>query len=151
VQLVEKAFDKGKKKTAAATIAVRADVAKADVVGSTELLREVFETLRRRAERVTPADGRIDVRIRVRTDGARRVAEVAVADGGPRLSDARRARLFEPFSDAAALQEGTGLELAAAAGVVKSHGGAISADATGEAGTTIVVRLPETAARTKER
>jgi signal transduction histidine kinase len=112
------------------------------VIGSPDLLRGVIETLRQRAERTTPSSGRVEVRSRLRVEGVRRVVEITVTDGGPRMTDEARARMFEPFPDAASLQEGTGLELAALAGVVRAHGGSMASLAAGEVGTTIVVRLP---------
>jgi signal transduction histidine kinase len=151
-ELVAHAFAaRSKKKTAGPTITVKAADEKAETLGSAELLRGVFETLRRRADAVTPGDGKIDVRVQVRVDAGRRIVEVSVTDGGPRLADARRARLFDPFPDAETLRDGTGLELAALAGVVRDHGGAATASAAGPVGTTIVVRLParETGAQPK--
>jgi len=140
--LVERVFAKTKKKAAGPTFSVRSETEKAEVVGSPDLLRGVFETLRQRAERTTPQSGRVEIRARLRAEGARRVVEVLVTDGGPRMTDVARARMFEPFPDAASLQEGTGLELAASAGVVRAHGGSMASLPAGEVGTTIVVRLP---------
>ena len=113
----------------------------AEVLAAPGLLRAGLEHLRERAERVTPAGGRVEVRTQSRTEGGRRVVEVAVTDGGPRLADDRLARLFDPYPDAESVQDGTGLELAALAGIVRDHGGSISASAAG-IGTTILVRLP---------
>jgi len=141
-QLLERVFAKPKKKGVGPAFVVRTAEDKVEVLGAPELLRAALETLRQRAERTTPTDGRVDVRMQVRADGGRRVVEISVTDGGPRLADARRARLFEPFPDVETLQEGTGLELAALAGIVRAHGGSTSASSAGALGTTIVVRLP---------
>jgi signal transduction histidine kinase len=112
------------------------------VLASQELLRAGLESLRDRAARVTPAGGVVRVTTQLRADEGRRVVEIAVTDGGPALAESVRARLFDPYPDAAAVQDGTGLELAALAGIVRDHGGSVAARAAGAAGTTIVVRLP---------
>ncbi len=114
------------------------------VLASPELLRAGFEILRNRAARVTPPGGAVEARVNVRTEAMRRVVEIAVTDRGPALSDERRSRLFDPFPDAEGVQDGTGLELAAFAGIVRDHGGSIAALPGGEEGTTILVRLPAT-------
>ena len=112
------------------------------VLASEVLLRAGIETLRNRAVRVTPARGTITVRTRLVTEGARGV-EIAVTDGGPAVSDERCAHLFEPYPDAASVQDGTGLELAGVAGVVRDHGGSIVARPQDGGGTSIIIRLPE--------
>ena len=114
----------------------------AEVLAAPELLRAALESLRARAARVTPAAGRIEVRTSLLDDAGRTCVEIAVTDGGPALTEGHRARLFEPYPDPDTIQDGTGLELAALAGVVRDHGGTVSALDAAPAGTTIVVRLP---------
>jgi signal transduction histidine kinase len=141
-QLVEGVFSNGRKHGIGPALVERPANERAEVTGAPDLLRAAFEALRHRAERTTPPGGRVEVRVQVRADNGRRFVEVSVADGGPRLSDAGRARLFEPFPDAESLQDGRGLELAAVAGIVRGHGGSTSATSPGPVGTTITVRLP---------
>lgn len=112
------------------------------VMASADVLRAALESLRDRALRLTPAGAAPEVRTALRTEGGRRLVEVSVTDGGPRLTDEQRDRLFEPYPDAAGIQDGTGLELAALAGVVRDHGGEVDARAAAAGGTTIRVRLP---------
>jgi signal transduction histidine kinase len=114
----------------------------AEVLAAPEVLRTGLEHLRDRAERVTPAGGRIEVSTRFADIDDGRVVEIAVTDGGPAMPAERRARLFEPYPDVDAIQEGTGLDLAALAGIVRDHGGTVAALAGPAGGTTIVVRLP---------
>lgn len=140
-RLVAEVFGEHEGPGSRAARVVRPAAQGAVVLASEELLRAGFEILRNRAERVTKSGG-AEVRVNVRTEGTRRVVEVAVTDGGPLLTDERRSRLFDPYPDAEGVQDGTGLELAAFAGIVRDHGGSIAALPGGESGTTILVRLP---------
>jgi len=75
--------------------------------------------------------------------GARATAdqwEIVVADHGPGIPDALRARLFTPFFTTR--PEGTGLGLAIAHEVVTAHGGTIEVRSEPGEGTTFIVRLP---------
>ncbi len=73
--------------------------------------------------------------------------EISFRDTGPGIRLDSLPHLFEPFfttkgplgSD---LTAGTGLGLAVAQGVVKNHGGAITAENNDEGGATIRIRLP---------
>lgn len=68
--------------------------------------------------------------------------EIGVSDNGPGIADALRGRLFEPFASTKG-QRGTGLGLAVSRKLVEQHGGTIDVVATGAAGTTMVIRLPD--------
>ncbi|BBD77757.1 PAS domain-containing sensor histidine kinase [Hydrogenophilus thermoluteolus] len=75
--------------------------------------------------------------------GARATAdqwEIVVADHGPGIPDALRARLFTPFFTTR--PDGTGLGLAIAHEVVTAHGGTIEVRSEPGEGTTFIVRLP---------
>ena len=73
--------------------------------------------------------------------------EIAVADNGPGIPDAVRARIFEPFFTTKAAGVGTGVGLSVCKAVVTAHEGEIAAEGGAGAGTRIVVRLPRAAAR----
>ena len=111
-------------------------------LGAYELLRAGLESLRDRAMRVSPKDASIRADVELRVEDGRRFVDVRVTDAGPALTDDERASLFEPYPDAAAVQDGTGLELAALAGIVRDHGGTVEALAASGGGTTILVTLP---------
>jgi signal transduction histidine kinase len=129
-------------KDGAGRFVVRTGDAPTTVLASHDLLRAGLECLRDRAVRVTPPGAPVEVRVEPRPDAGRRVVEVAVTDGGPPLTDEQRDRLFDPYPDSAGVQDGTGLELAALAGIVRDHGGAVEASAAPSGGTTIRIRLP---------
>ncbi|MCE2883318.1 MAG: ATP-binding protein [Planctomycetaceae bacterium] len=66
---------------------------------------------------------------------------ILVRDNGPGISDAVRARLFEPFVTSKG-QRGTGLGLAVARKIAERHGGRLEVGETSRSGTTFVLWLP---------
>jgi two-component system NtrC family sensor kinase len=66
---------------------------------------------------------------------------ILVRDNGPGISDAVRARLFEPFVTSKG-QRGTGLGLAVARKIAERHGGRLEVGETSRSGTTFVLSLP---------
>ncbi|WP_088288122.1 HAMP domain-containing sensor histidine kinase [Kineosporia sp. A_224] len=86
------------------------------------------------ARRHTPAGTRVEVRVGV-VDGA---LDVGVADDGPGIPEALRARVFEPFARGG--RGSTGLGLAVVRAVATAHGGGVDLD-SGPAGTTVRLRF----------
>ena len=85
------------------------------------------------------------VRLSARREGE--FVALAVADGGPGLTAAQRARLFQPFERLGAERggvAGTGLGLALSRQLVESMGGRIGVESEPGAGATFTVRLPAT-------
>ncbi len=66
---------------------------------------------------------------------------ISVADSGPRVGDEARARIFEPFAEAAGSPRGAGLGLATVFGLVAQNGGLITVG-NGHGSTTFDVLLP---------
>lgn len=124
------------------TIYVDAPTA-APVSGDALRLHQVVHNLVGNALKFTPADGRIEVR--VRADGNWQC--VQVSDNGRGIAPELLAQMFEPFSqgDEASRrrQAGVGLGLALVRHIVELHGGEVRADSPGEGlGATFTVRLP---------
>ena len=70
-----------------------------------------------------------------------------VADNGPGVDDAARARLFEPFFTTKAEGAGTGLGLAVSRSLARDHGGDVVLESRGaEAGASFLLVLPLVAA-----
>ena len=83
------------------------------------------------------------VRLQAETDGD--ILVLSVADSGPGLDAAQRARLFQPFERVGAQHgavPGTGLGLALSRQLVEAMGGGITVDSTPGRGSTFRVHLP---------
>ena len=109
------------------------------------VLREAVTNLLDNAIKYGPAGSVIDVRARL--DGDQAV--IAVADQGPGVAAAHRARIFDRFFrlDEARSREngGTGLGLAIAKWAVEEHGGRIDVDENPSGGSVFRITLPLTA------
>ncbi|HET6178345.1 MAG TPA: ATP-binding protein [Candidatus Sulfotelmatobacter sp.] len=70
------------------------------------------------------------------------------SDDGPGLKDPKR--IFDPFYTTKSVGKGTGLGLSICYGIVKEHGGDITANNNPEGGAVIEVRLPAAATATLE-
>jgi len=68
--------------------------------------------------------------------------QLTVRDTGPGMEPEVAARIFEPFFTTKGIDQGTGLGLAVAHGVVRSHGGAISVESSPGRGSLFQVWLP---------
>ncbi|MCM2347838.1 ATP-binding protein [Acidovorax soli] len=89
------------------------------------------------------AAGRADAPITIHIECQGDRLAIAVQDQGAPLSDAERARLFEPFYTTR--PDGLGLGLAICRGIAETHGGALQArpaGAAGEPGMVFELLLP---------
>jgi signal transduction histidine kinase len=71
---------------------------------------------------------------------------VRVSDRGPGIPCHLRERVFEPFfrvQEHVSGRGGTGLGLAISRGLAEAHGGTLALEPGEEAGSTFVLRLPE--------
>ncbi len=69
--------------------------------------------------------------------------KLVIADTGHGMSRDILERIFDPFFTTKSLGSGTGLGLSIAHGIIKNHGGSISANSIVDIGTTFVILLPE--------
>ncbi len=67
--------------------------------------------------------------------------EIAISDSGPGIPEDLRQRIFEPFFTTKFM--GRGLGLAAAAGIIRNHGGCIQVESSVDTGTTFHILLPQ--------
>jgi signal transduction histidine kinase len=80
--------------------------------------------------------------IRVAVTGRTDDVILSVHNLGAPISEAKLARLFEPFQRVDDRREGLGLGLYIVAQIVRAHGGTIAATSTAADGTTFTVTLP---------
>ncbi len=95
------------------------------LVGDKERLKQVWLNLLNNAADAIGQDGTIAVQTR---RGARgHGIEVSVADTGKGVEQAHLGKLFDPFFTTKQVGKGTGLGLSVSFGIVKEHGGTITA------------------------
>jgi two-component system OmpR family sensor kinase len=114
------------------------------VPGDEPRLRQVLANLLQNANRHTPPD--TPVHVRVATEGADAVIEVS--DEGPGMEPEAAARVFERFwrSDPSRARQsgGAGLGLAIVAAIADAHGGRAEVETEPGHGATFRVRIPFT-------
>jgi signal transduction histidine kinase len=105
-------------------------------------LHQVVTNLLSNAAKFSPEGERVQVTLTVTGDGAR----ISVADRGPGVSPAFRARLFDRFAQEEGAHQqkhaGTGLGLAISQAIAQAHGGEIALDPADGPGATFHVMLP---------
>jgi signal transduction histidine kinase len=109
------------------------------VVGSPIMLGQVALNLVVNACEAQPGGG--EVRVSSRRDDGHAVAEIA--DRGPGIKAADRARIFEPFFST---KNSTGLGLSICHSIVGQHGGVLEALPREDGGTVFRLTLPVAAA-----
>ena len=131
----------------AARAGVEASGAPAHVLGDARSLRHLLRNLIANAQRHAAGAG-LSVSAEpldpARAEGG---ARIVVEDAGPGVSEADRARLFEPFArGAAASGEGAGLGLAIARQIARRHGGDLAFEPRAGGGSRFIATLPGPAA-----
>ncbi len=106
------------------------------------LMEQVFVNLFENASRYTPSGSRIDVT--ARKTGIQ--VEISIADNGPGLPAGSEGRVFDKFFRGTPLhpdaRRGVGLGLAICRGLVRAHGGELSARTRPEGGAEFLITLP---------
>ncbi len=103
------------------------------------LMEQVFFNLLDNAVKYTPQDSPIEIRAREERDSV----VVEVADRGPGFERGMEERVFDKFYRAPGTRAfGTGLGLAICRGIVKAHGGSITAENRTGGGAVFRLRLP---------
>ena len=70
--------------------------------------------------------------------------EIIIQDSGPGISRENLKKIFDPFFTTKEVGQGTGLGLSLCYGLIKEHGGNISARSQSGAGATFTIELPAT-------
>ncbi|HEU0095172.1 MAG TPA: HAMP domain-containing sensor histidine kinase [Rhizomicrobium sp.] len=114
-----------------------------EITADTKRLRQILTNLLSNASKFTVEKGRILVMARGLKDGS---VTIAIADTGVGMTHEQIVLAMQPFAQVqghlARTEEGTGLGLPLAMGLVKLHGGSLHLDSQPGAGTTAVVTLP---------
>ncbi|MFD1952333.1 response regulator [Sphingomonas arantia] len=113
--------------------------APATLVCTPALVNQVVMNIVANAADAAPAEGG---RITIGTAEVAGEYRITIADNGPGVPVALRARLFEPFYTTKDVGAGTGLGLAIAYGIVKAHGGTILVDDGPEGGACFTLAIP---------
>jgi two-component system cell cycle sensor histidine kinase PleC len=126
---------------------VRLEANLPEIRGDGKRLRQLFANLLSNASKFTAEKGRILVMAKALKDGS---VTIAIADTGVGMTHEQIVLAVKPFAQVqgylARTQEGTGLGLPLAMGIVKLHGGSLYLDSQPGAGTTAIVTLPRDAA-----
>lgn len=106
-------------------------------------VRQIIFNLLSNAIKFTPADGMVEVRSQLRSDGA---LNISVIDTGIGMSEQEIAIALEPYGQVTNSmtrnRAGTGLGLPLVHALVKLHGGQVAIDSAPGKGTTVSVTLP---------
>jgi len=125
---------------------VTLDVAPGEAYVDGGRIRQVILNLMVNASQVSGADGQIEVRGAPVERGA---YEILVSDRGPGIPREDRSRIFEPFFTKRS--GGSGLGLAVCQGIVRAHGGSITAEDREGGGAAFRVILPGSVSAGEER
>ena len=126
-------------------IAVERDVPAepAGVIADAHQIEQVFLNIINNAVDAILETGRTGkLKIRITTQNGH--VCTSFSDDGAGIKDAKR--IFDPFYTTKSVGKGTGLGLSICYGIVKEHGGDITAHNNSEGGATIEVRIPASAA-----
>ena len=114
-----------------------------EVRGVSGKLQQVFLNIVLNARDAMPEGGKLTVRAR-RAENAdgEDVVRIEIADTGAGIPREKLARIFDPFFTTKAPKRGTGLGLSVSYGIIKEHGGSLSADSTLGEGAAFTIELP---------
>ena len=114
------------------------------ILGHPEELQQVFLNLisnsRYAIKQKSTSGGDIHVKIRLVKDN--KFLLIIFEDNGIGISEDALPHIFEPFFSTKKTGEGPGLGLSTVYGIIKQHGGTITADSEINKGTTIFIELP---------
>jgi two-component system NtrC family sensor kinase len=122
-------------------IAVECDLptAPAMVIADAHQVEQVFLNIINNAVDAILESGRTG-RLKIRVNGQNGQVCASFSDNGTGIKDPKR--IFDPFYTTKSVGKGTGLGLSICYGIVKEHGGDITARNNSEGGATIEVRIP---------
>lgn len=108
-------------------------------------IRQVLHNLIKNAVEAMPEGGKLHIATARFKQGVNAGVELRIEDGGPGISEAIRAKLFQPVTTTKA-GDHAGLGLSIVHGLIKGMGGTIECE-TRPVGAAFIVRLPATSKR----
>jgi PAS domain S-box-containing protein len=116
-----------------------------DIVGNPSELREVLVNLIQNSIEAMPEGGKLSLKTYQKKDSVC----VVVSDTGTGIDRRHIPHIFDPFYTTKG-QEGSGLGLSAAYGIITAHGGEIRVQSSKRRGTSFTLRLPAAGTPDKE-
>ena len=110
------------------------------ISGNEQELTQVFINLIINACHAVKKQGRIEVETHRRDDGQ---VAIAIKDNGSGIEEDHFSRIFDPFFTTKPVGEGTGLGLSVGYGIIRRHGGDITARNRKEQGAAFTITLPD--------
>ncbi|HEU4729634.1 MAG TPA: ATP-binding protein [Kofleriaceae bacterium] len=101
---------------------------------------QVLSNLLNNAVKFTPPGGRVEVRV----ERSATELTIVVADTGPGIAPDALPRVFDRYFTTSRGNQGNGLGLYIAKGIVEAHGGRIQVDSAGGQGATFRIAIPVT-------
>jgi nitrogen-specific signal transduction histidine kinase/GAF domain-containing protein/CheY-like chemotaxis protein len=124
-------------------VKVAADLAKdlpKTLADPNQLLQVFMNVITNAEQAMKEAHGRGTLSLR--TSAVAGAIRVTLADDGPGIAPQNIKKIFDPFFTTKPIGKGTGLGLSICHGIIKEHGGTISAASTAGQGTTFTIELP---------
>ena len=113
------------------------------VRGVSGKLQQVFLNLVLNARDAMPDGGTLTIGARAASNAdGEDVVRVDLSDTGTGIPREKLARIFDPFFTTKAPKRGTGLGLSISYGIIKEHGGSLTADSAPGQGASFTIDLP---------
>lgn len=124
-------------------VAFSLEESRAVVTADRTHLDQIILNLVTNARDAMPGGGDLDIAVRRGSKGGAPVVTLRVVDTGTGISEAVRARMFDPYFTTKTSDRGTGLGLATVHSIVRRYGGDIEVHSAPGSGSVFIVALPE--------
>jgi signal transduction histidine kinase len=111
------------------------------IMGDSHQLQQVILNLLNNARQAIEAHQHSG-HLYVTTESSAAAIRITVEDNGPGISQENLSRIFDPFFTTKPVGKGTGLGLSLCYGIIREHGGTITAFSTPGKGATFTIELP---------